>query len=340
MMARKSVAAATPVSFGEARTVLGVMYWDLTKWQDESNRWEQDPAMHDARTRWRQAVSDAEQCSVDLESKAAKAQRAITADERREVDGLAVRAKAIKEVLDTVTRETAARMVSEAKGTKVKPGWLETSIDRLNHTLECLEAVDELLAQLSMARTSTVRFAELTAGSYAAVLVDLWRKLYFTIQFASGHDDAHCKLKPLVAVDVLETLPLAMGLTTSLTAGVDLLALWEEMKKEFAGVAPDKHNVDLSIYRPASEARAGLETPLSDRAFRRFLKDHDIRTHKPSPQRLLVHIGDWTNAVQSENEKAFRAAGAAPDVFNTVIQQRTAAVPKRASRKQRSLPRK
>jgi hypothetical protein len=66
-------------------------------------------------------------------------------------------------------------------------------------------------------------------------------------------------------------------------------------------------------YRPAKEF-LGLDGADTYKALRATLKRHpQIRTRKPSPQRLEIHAGDWLAVTSAGDAAAFHALDASPE---------------------------
>jgi hypothetical protein len=74
---------------------------------------------------------------------------------------------------------------------------------------------------------------------------------------------------------------------------------------------------DATLWRPAAELYPGRFTTF--KAFRGWLARHpEIRTRKPSRQRLEIHAGDWLAFWATEDQKAFDALDATPEAIAAV----------------------
>jgi hypothetical protein len=108
----------------------------------------------------------------------------------------------------------------------------------------------------------------------------------------------------------------------------DLLDLLVYAEKEYATLykeaeereqKDEQQGEDLSAYRPASEfldANKHKDYP----ALRRVLANNpQIRTRKPSPQRLVIHAGDWFAYLKEQTTGAFAALGENPEVVDAFL---------------------
>jgi hypothetical protein len=78
---------------------------------------------------------------------------------------------------------------------------------------------------------------------------------------------------------------------------------------------------DLSAYRSASEfLDAARHKDIA--AIKRVLAKHpEIKTRKPSPQRLEIHAGDWLAYLKEEEMRSFTALDTNPEVVDAFLSE-------------------
>jgi hypothetical protein len=77
---------------------------------------------------------------------------------------------------------------------------------------------------------------------------------------------------------------------------------------------------DLTAYRPMKEFLTDpFNTPQSIHAV--LNKYPWIRTHRPSPQRRLIHAGDWMKMLSERSEQAFKAMGTESEVTEAMADE-------------------
>ena len=73
---------------------------------------------------------------------------------------------------------------------------------------------------------------------------------------------------------------------------------------------------DPSSYVPASKLKA--DSRLTQRKFMAAIKEHGVRTRKPSPQRLTVHAGDWMRCTAAMERANFNVLDSIDDQLASV----------------------
>jgi hypothetical protein len=101
-------------------------------------------------------------------------------------------------------------------------------------------------------------------------------------------------------------------------AAWDVAALAEDLDRSLASPAAAAP-VDLSAFIPAKDCLDPPHCP-TYKTLRAILDGHpEIRTHKPSPQRLLIHAGDWHRYTARRDANAFEALDTDPATVNAFL---------------------
>jgi hypothetical protein len=120
------------------------------------------------------------------------------------------------------------------------------------------------------------------------------------------------------------------------------LGTWDELRRELARLDLDLLEIecmhelerlegervktaaqagDRAAYRPATEILAASSFP-TYKALRAYLDKHpEIRTLKPSKQRLLVHAGDWMRCCSRQDDTAFEALDESPEAVAAFLEE-------------------